>query len=169
MFPNMIELEFERRFRRISVPEKVPRMAAFSQLSFSMKNWRWHSVAAVLTLAGAGPLLVSSCSTLERAAIEPPQIAGAHYVGNQVCADCHTNISRLFPGSPHARFYKDDLKWAPMAGCESCHGAGSEHVRVGGGRGKFIVNPGKDPAPCFQCPLKTHAKSPLPQHHPVVE
>jgi len=134
-----------------------------------MKDVQSVMAALALALAGAGALLFSSCSSLERTVVAPPQIPGAHYVGNRVCADCHTNIARIFPASPHARFYKDDLKWAAMTGCESCHGPGSEHVRVGGGRGKSIVNPGKDPAACFECHLETHAQFGLPQHHPVME
>jgi len=134
-----------------------------------MKDRARYVAIAALSLIGASVALISSCSTLDRAVVDPPQIEGAHYVGNKVCADCHTNITRIFPASPHARFYKDDVKWAAMAGCESCHGAGSEHVRVGGGRGKFIVNPGKDPASCFQCHLEVHAEFNLPQHHPVIE
>src|SRR5438034_1798140 len=128
-----------------------------------------YAFAAALALAGATALFVSSCSTLDRAVVEPPRIEGAHYVGNKVCADCHTSITRIFPASPHARFYKDDLKWAATAGCESCHGAGSEHVRAGGGRGKFIVNPRKNPETCMQCHLEIHAEFNLPQHHPVLE
>ena len=134
-----------------------------------MKDWRWFVSAVALALVGLSVVLFSSCSTLDRTVVEPPQIEGAHFVGNKVCAECHSNITRIFPASPHARFYKDDLKWAATAGCESCHGAGSEHVRVGGGRGKFIVNPGKDPATCFQCHLEVHAEFNLPQHHPVIE
>jgi DmsE family decaheme c-type cytochrome len=60
-------------------------------------------------------------------------------------------------------------KLAGGTGCESCHGAGSKHVQGGGGRGKFIVNPGKDPAACFQCHLEVHAAFRLPQHHPIPE
>jgi DmsE family decaheme c-type cytochrome len=91
-------------------------------------------------------------------------------VGNKICADCHTNIARTFHGSPHARFQKnDDPKWAELAGCESCHGAGSKHVAAGGGRGKFIINPRKDAASCLQCHLEVHAQFSLPQHHPVLE
>jgi len=55
------------------------------------------------------------------------------------------------------------------AGCESCHGPGSKHLAVGGGRGKFIVNPGRDPQACFTCHLEVHAAFNLPQHHPVRE
>src|SRR2546426_10125791 len=134
-----------------------------------MKDWRWFVSAVALARVGLSVVFFSSFSTLDRTVVEPPQIEGAHFVGNKVCAECHSNITRIFPASPHARFYKDDLKWAATAGCESCHGAGSEHVRVGGGRGKFIVNPGKDPAACFQCHLQTHAEFNLPQHHPVIE
>lgn len=124
-------------------------------------------IAGLASLAGL--ILCSSCSTFQRTVVQPPNVAGAHYVGNSSCAECHTNIARAFPGSPHARFYKDDIKWAATAGCESCHGPGSEHVRVGGGRGKFIVNPGKDPSACFNCHLEVHAQFNLPQHHPVIE
>jgi DmsE family decaheme c-type cytochrome len=43
------------------------------------------------------------------------------------------------------------------------------HVQAGGGRGKFIVNPGRDPAACFQCHAEIQAEFNMPQHHPVIE
>ena len=96
-------------------------------------------------------------------------IEGAEFAGNQACIDCHGNIVRSFAGSPHARFYHDDPASAGITGCESCHGAGSKHIAAGGGRGIFIVNPGKDPANCVQCHVEVNAQFHLPNHHPVVE
>ena len=90
-------------------------------------------------------------------------------MGNKACVDCHPEMTRLFPSSPHARFHRDDLRGAEETGCESCHGPGSRHVGAGGGRGKFIINPRNDPAPCFQCHLAVHADFRLPHRHPVVE
>ncbi|MBI3850255.1 MAG: hypothetical protein HY298_08205 [Verrucomicrobia bacterium] len=110
-----------------------------------------------------------SCSTVERTVMAPPEIPGATYVGNQTCADCHTNISRRFPGSAHARVHLETAQLAGGTGCESCHGPGSKHVAAGGGRGVFVVNPRQDAAACFQCHLETHAEFNLPQHHPVIE
>jgi predicted CXXCH cytochrome family protein len=134
-----------------------------------MMKGLWLSGLTVLAGCAVVGLLLTSCSTVEHAAVAPPQVPGANFVGNKVCADCHTNIVRIFPASPHARFYKDDLKWAGRTGCESCHGAGSQHVAAGGGRGKFIVNPRKDPSVCYQCHLEIHAEFNLPYHHPVIE
>jgi predicted CXXCH cytochrome family protein len=118
-----------------------------------------------------GLLALSSCTTFRRTAVAPPEIDGAAFVGNQTCADCHTNLTRIFAASPHGRYHREDNapKLAGTTGCESCHGPGSKHIAVGGGRGKFIVNPGKEPAACFQCHLEVHAEFNLPQHHPVTE
>lgn len=119
---------------------------------------------------GALALVVGSCSTVERTVVAPPVIEGATFVGDKVCLDCHANIARIFPASPHARLRLEGGKGAGLNGCESCHGPASKHVAVGGaGREKFIVNPGKDPQACFQCHLDINAEFHLPQHHPVPE
>jgi predicted CXXCH cytochrome family protein len=113
---------------------------------------------------------------VELTSVPPPAVEGASFVGNETCYDCHTNISRAFAASPHGRLHFAGVKVSSgrakssgLTGCESCHGPGSKHVAVGGGLGKFIINPGKDPAACFACHLQTHAEFNLPQHHPVME
>ncbi len=101
--------------------------------------------------------------------MSPPAIPDATFVGNRACFDCHTNYVRVFPSSPHARVHLETAKLVGLTGCESCHGPGSKHVAAGGGRGRFIVNPGKDPAACLECHLETAAQFHLPQRHPVIE
>lgn len=130
-----------------------------------------HLHAAGLLLAGLGlaGVLLSSCSTLERTLVAPPVIEGSTFVGNSACVDCHTNIVRQFPSSPHGQFHRDLPEWAGSTGCESCHGPGSKHVAAGGGRGRYIVNPGKDPETCLRCHLDVEAEFHWPHHHPVLE
>ena len=90
-------------------------------------------------------------------------------MGNSACVQCHTNISRVFPASEHGRMSSDELRFASVNGCESCHGPASLHVKAGGGRGKFIVNPGKDPSACLDCHVDVHGEFRLPHHHRVLE
>ena len=134
-----------------------------------MKRGRIITGALLLGIAGGVPLLVNSCSTGPGTAFVPPAIPGASFVGNKTCADCHRSITRVFPTSAHARIQLEDTRAAGQTGCESCHGPASLHVANGGGRGKFIINPGKDPAACFECHRQEQAEFQLPQHHPVPE
>lgn len=123
----------------------------------------------LLGLAGLGSAALNSCSTGPLSLTTAPEIQGAAFAGDKSCAECHTNICRVFPASPHARIRLEDSKAAGQTGCESCHGPGSLHIAAGGGRGKFIVNPGKSPGACFECHRPVEAEFRLPQHHPVLE
>jgi predicted CXXCH cytochrome family protein len=131
----------------------------------------WHCFIGFLSLSYliTVSFLLSSCSTTNQTVMAPPLIEGANFVGNKVCAECHTNYARVFPASPHARVHAESGKMIGQSGCESCHGPGSKHVAGGGGRGKFIINPRNDPTTCFQCHLEIDAEFRLPQRHPVLE
>ena len=54
----------------------------------------------------------------------------AKYVGSKVCLGCHTGQAAKFERTLMGRLQKQGKMQ-----CESCHGPGSEHVRLGGGRG----------------------------------
>jgi len=127
------------------------------------------AVLLVAASVGALGLLLNSCSTVERTVLAPPEIEGATFVGDKACQECHVNITRVFPASAHARLHLPNGQMKGQNGCEACHGPGSKHVAVGGGRGKFIVNPRENPEACFQCHLGQQAEFHFPQHHPVPE
>jgi DmsE family decaheme c-type cytochrome len=61
-----------------------------------------------------------------------PAPADAHFVGEKVCATCHAGHAESFSKTLMGRIGKNQPgKFA----CENCHGAGSVHVKLGGGRG----------------------------------
>jgi predicted CXXCH cytochrome family protein len=122
-----------------------------------------------LSVGSGGVWLLNSCSTTPAAVVAPLEIPGAHYAGNHVCYECHTNLVRKFEASPHAHLDLDNAGLKDGIGCESCHGPGTRHVEAGGGTGKFIINPGETPDACFRCHLATRAEFQLPVHHPVAE
>jgi predicted CXXCH cytochrome family protein len=128
------------------------------------------AAAAVCLSVATAIFLLNSCST-DRAVVVPLQIEGATYVGDKACFDCHPNISRVFPSSPHARLRLGNSRATDLTGCESCHGPGSKHIAMAGRGGleKFIINPGKNPEACFQCHEETRTEFHFPQHHPVIE
>ena len=145
-----------------------PREIATLPLALARNKARVAWLLLGAWMAAASVLLIS-CSTLERGVAPPPEIPGATFAGNAACVDCHANYTRVFAASPHARLHAGTAQMAGSSGCESCHGPGSKHIAAGGGRGKFIVNPGKEPQACFACHLEVQAAFNLPQHHPVRE
>lgn len=130
-----------------------------------MRSRYFLALGAALWLTAT---LLNSCSSEPILRMAPP-VAGAHFVGNHACSECHTNISRVFPSSPHARIQLRDVEARDDTGCESCHGPGSLHIAGGGGRGQFIVNPGRDVSACYECHRPIEAQFHLPRHHPVPE
>jgi DmsE family decaheme c-type cytochrome len=79
--------------------------------------------------------------------------AADDYVGDAACLTCHEALdegfTRRYRQTIHARVLNE--KNAPTAsmqnGCESCHGAGREHVEAGGGAGQGMRSfTSEDPA-----------------------
>jgi predicted CXXCH cytochrome family protein len=111
-------------------------------------------------------LLLVSCVMTSRTMVAPPQVPGATFVGSKKYADCHENLTGQFHDATHAKLIAPGPNGTEM-GCESCHGAGSLHVRSGGALGT-IVNPGANPETCFQCHLDKRGEFSLPNTHPVM-
>jgi DmsE family decaheme c-type cytochrome len=68
----------------------------------------------------------------------PAKIAGddeATFVGAQVCLGCHTTQAAAFNQTIMGRIFRNPRNAQERGGCETCHGAGSLHVKLGGGRG----------------------------------
>jgi len=61
--------------------------------------------------------------------------ADATFVGSQVCLGCHTSQAALFNQTIMGRIFRNPRNAQERGGCETCHGAGSLHVKLGGGRG----------------------------------
>ncbi len=59
----------------------------------------------------------------------PPE---AHFVGDKVCSTCHSGQIAEFQKTLMGRI---SLTQPGKFACENCHGAGSAHVKAGGGRG----------------------------------
>ncbi|MDP2137307.1 MAG: cytochrome c3 family protein [Candidatus Didemnitutus sp.] len=94
----------------------------------------------------------------------PPSIPGATFVGSGKCAQCHDDVSHSFDNATHAKLIAEGSNGQEM-GCESCHGAGSLHVKTGGAFGT-IHNPTAET--CFQCHLDKRGEFNMPNSHPVM-
>lgn len=64
--------------------------------------------------------------------VKTPVAAEATIVGSQACLKCHASQAALFERTLMGKYGK--VKEGTME-CENCHGAGSAHVKAGGGRG----------------------------------
>ena len=127
---------------------------------------RWNTSLLLFGGTALWGLALIGWVTVNRTMLAPPQIAGATLVGNKQCAECHDEQVTHAANSTHAKVdLVTDAKLGSTS-CESCHGAGSLHVKAGGSRGT-IINPQKSPETCFQCHLNTRGQFRLPHAHGV--
>jgi predicted CXXCH cytochrome family protein len=127
---------------------------------------RWTKNTLIFGGTATWGVLLVGCVVVNRTTLAPPFIAGATFVGNKECAECHDQQATHFGSATHAKVMLADSKLG-STGCESCHGAGSFHVKSGGSKGT-IVNPGKSPEACFQCHLEKRGEFSLPNAHGVL-
>ncbi len=127
---------------------------------------RWTRTTLIFGGAATWGLLLISCVMSDRTMLAPPKIAGADFVGNKACVECHEDQTSHFAGSTHSKVALADSKVGDT-GCEACHGPGSLHVKAGGSK-NTIVNPRKSPEACFDCHVDKRGQFSLPSSHPVM-
>jgi len=127
---------------------------------------RWKLSTVIFGGTALWGLFLVGCVMVDRTVVAPPKVAGAEYVGSAKCSDCHEEVTSNFHDATHAKLLANG-KNGQEIGCESCHGAGSLHVKAGGGAGT-IINPRSSPETCFQCHLDKQGEFSLPNAHPVL-
>jgi predicted CXXCH cytochrome family protein len=156
----------------------------FEKIRTPSANWkRWLALTGGVMI----PLVaVISCSTVNRAVVQLPNVPGATYIGSDQCDLCHNDICKDFVTADHARLMARGTN-AMDAGCESCHGPCSAHAESGGdvkppytftsGRAEtssygasLAVEPARsEETVCYQCHADVRAQFQLPNHHLVPE
>ncbi len=83
------------------------------------------------------------------------------YVGSELCAGCHDEVSTAFEKNPHHNLVKTKWRGLQERACEACHGPGEKHAETNSA--DDILNPSKMQAAavdkmCLSCNRnsKTH-------------
>jgi DmsE family decaheme c-type cytochrome len=120
--------EFAQRMGARSAVSHEPRLrlADADNLFDALKNFNNGNTAPPVAPPAQRPAGATGISTK---AVVP---VDAHFVGDKVCMTCHASHAEAFSKTLMGRIGKTTPgKFA----CENCHGPGSTHVKLGGGRG----------------------------------
>src|SRR5579862_6825137 len=85
--------------KRLSI--QAPGWIAFAR-KFAASTLQRFNALTCLAL-GILLLVVISCSTVNRTAVQLPNYPGASYIGSEQCDTCHDNIYKDFATADHAR------------------------------------------------------------------
>jgi DmsE family decaheme c-type cytochrome len=85
--------------------------------------------------AGAAPVILAKGEKAKATKTVVKAEGEATYVGAQVCLGCHVAQAAAFNQTLMGRVFRNPRTAQERAGCETCHGPGSLHVKAGGGRG----------------------------------
>ena len=134
-----------------------------TQLPIGAAPSKWPGLrACLMLLLGAGllcvPLLAAPAPGDKPAAAQIKDTTPANYVGSDVCATCHDEVSKKFADNPHTKIAQMHGKNGVT--CEGCHGAGKGHVDGGGDVTKIFdpakATPKEAAANCLGCHAGVH-------------
>ena len=135
-----------------------------------MKRAKWIFLWLCVGLYGIILTFLFSCTTQNRMPVSPGAqlISEADYVGREGCAACHEEIVADFDSTLHNRMQISGPEGQQLdLTCEACHGPGSLHVEVRGGRDTPIILPEENPEACYQCHRDVQARFFQEYRHPV--
>ena len=132
-----------------AAPGKLPGLRACLVVMFG---------ASILCATALAAPATKADPAAKAATAQAKDAAPNSYVGGEVCATCHEEVSKKFAGNPHTKLAAQH--GAAGVNCEGCHGPGGAHVEGGGDITK-IFNPAKATAKevdakCLTCHAAAH-------------
>jgi DmsE family decaheme c-type cytochrome len=112
------------------IPEPAQSAAAAAPLKLAEADNAFDALREFFQKQNGSAPSEKPAAPVRPAAMPKAPLVAATYVGSKTCLTCHASQAEKFGYTLMGRLQKQG-----KLQCESCHGPGSEHVRVGGGRG----------------------------------